>query len=473
MDREFLFAQRPVPQQSYGRARKLQRCEPGGSMNVLEHKPSRLAAPGPLKSDVGGLLVQHVERFDLASIKSPISTHKYAERAPLPAMMHHADHAHAQMDPADAPGKLDAAVRKEHNLKRRPFQLRHGRRYTRNESYPLPCDLQELHRQNLRTMLACTVFGRAICAPLLAPPTRVLEIGCGAAYWTLRCHQMFSSMGHTDIMYTGLDIAPLAPDLRRQGLNWTFVQHDMVNRWPFETGTFDYIMWKEMSLAFPLGQDHQRAMDECIRVLRVGGTLEIWETDYTIRSILPHLPWKREAAWEQHVAEDTATFPMSSATPFSPTQNRFLKSANAWLDKALSNKEFGATPCAEMATMLLQEPELEDSDFRRIAIPLSELDWEQDADDRGRRARSRGRAKIARLNHDQLAIRETALLTIVQMIESLEPILKEASGKTAEEWSYWWGSMMGSLLTPGKRPLNGECLEIGAWWATKSDGDHS
>ncbi|KAK1917132.1 hypothetical protein P3342_011977 [Pyrenophora teres f. teres] len=44
-----------------------------------------------------------------------------------------------------------------------PFILRHGRRYIRSaQSYPLPCDLPELHRQNLQTLLATAVFGRAL-----------------------------------------------------------------------------------------------------------------------------------------------------------------------------------------------------------------------------------------------------------------------------------------------------------------------
>jgi len=42
------------------------------------------------------------------------------------------------------------------------------------------------------------------------------------------------------------------------------------------------------------------------------------------------------------------------------------------------------------------------------------------------------------LTEDQAALRYTALLVVIQMIESLEPLLKEVSGKNQEEWQRWW-----------------------------------
>ena len=51
------------------------------------------------------------------------------------------------------------------DLLRDPYELRHGRRYLRDLAYPLPVDLPEIQRQNLRTLLGCAVFGRAVCAP--------------------------------------------------------------------------------------------------------------------------------------------------------------------------------------------------------------------------------------------------------------------------------------------------------------------
>ena len=73
------------------------------------------------------------------------------------------------------------------------------------------------------------------------------------------------------------------------------------------------------------------------------------------------------------------------------------------------------------------------------------------------------------MSPDQMALRQTALLSVVQMIESLEPLLKEVSGKNSEEWGHWWASMMADLMDPTRGAISGECLEMGAWWATKID----
>ncbi|QIX01069.1 hypothetical protein AMS68_006586 [Peltaster fructicola] len=253
-------------------------------------------------------------------------------------------------------------------------------------------------------------------------------------------------------------MAPLAPDLKQQGLNWHFVQHDMRRApWPFDDATFDFIMCKDMSLAVPTGTPTQRVIDECIRLLRTGGVLEIWESDYTVRSIQPHQQSAvRQDEWEQRIAKETATFPMSPATPFAPTQNRFLKSANAWIDQALEVYKLPSAPCTRIAPMLLQEPEnLGDISFRRIAVPLGQLRWER------------------KLDSEQLAVREAAQLVITGLIDSLEPVLRQASGKNAEEWSYWWAGMLASLSSPKDQFCAGECLELGAWWATKLGDDDS
>jgi SAM-dependent methyltransferase len=365
------------------------------------------------------------------------------------------------------------------DLLRDPYELRHGRRYLRDLAYPLPVDLPEIQRQNLRTLLGCAVFGRAVCAPKATKqvPQRVLEVGCGSAYWSARCHEYFTSLGHHNVSFTGLDVAPLAPDLKKQGVNWTFVQHDMRrNPWPFEDETFDFIMLKDLSLVVPLGSAYQHFLDECIRLLQVGGTMEIWESDHVLRSLLPHPvpPPNVKQRTDHDMAVSTGTFLIGPGTPFAPAQNKYLTHANTWISEALDRRKLPPMPCARVANVLYQEPEsLSEVGIRRVAIPLGELRWERDRCKQGGgneaspNGTGKGKNRERNMSPDQVALRQTALLSVVQMIESLEPLLKDVSGKNSEEWGHWWASMMADLMDPSRGAISGECLEMGAWWATK------
>lgn len=377
-----------------------------------------------------------------------------------------------------------AASNSSHNLLANPFELRYGRRYLRDVPYPLPCDLSEIQRQSLRTLLGVTILSKPSCAPNVAKnvPKRVLEMGCGSAYWTSSCHEWFTSLGHPNVEFTGLDFAPLAPDLKRQGVNWRFVQHDFRRYpWPFEDGQFDFIMLKDLSLTVPMGIETQRFIDETLRILAPKGTMEIWESDHILRCLLPGPPPPRGmTAAEEQNARVTKTYLISTATPFAPAQNKYIADSNAWIHTALDKLNLPSSPCTRMAQILFQETDsLEDVSSRRIAVPLGQLRWEKDSDG-GKLIRSasngnifgtppKGKAKVGEstLTDDQAALRSTALLTVIQKIESLEPLLKEASGKNAEEWTRWWSSMMTSLLDQENSGDGGEVLEVGAWWATR------
>jgi SAM-dependent methyltransferase len=277
-----------------------------------------------------------------------------------------------------------------------------------------------------------------------------------------------------------LDVVPIAPDLRREGVDWRFALHDLKKiPLPFDDGEFDVVMLKDLSMVVPRGQPTQRLMDECIRVLRQGGYLEIWESDHAIRSLLPHPPPSIGNRQEDHSqAVATGTFMISPGTPFANAQNKYLQDYNTWIAEALDRRKLTATPSARVAQLILQEADaLNDFAYRRLAIPLGELRWERDGTERpipshpsrpeARRRNSEARRlKDGTLTEDQAALRYTALLVVIQMIESLEPILKEVSGKNAEEWQRWWAWMMEDLVER-RGASTGECLEIGAWWARK------
>ncbi len=301
------------------------------------------------------------------------------------------------------------------------------------------------------------------------------------------CHRHFAQRGDYSISFTGLDITPIAPKMDSDpDMNWRFVQHDLRKLpLPFRDDEFGLIMNKDMSLATPQGSHQQALIDEFIRILKPGGTLEIWDGDHSLRMLLPYVePTANGAEGENSEDEDQiytkaiGVYTITPQTPFSEPQNQYLKDYNSWISKALELRGLTPMPCTNTRPALLQEAEvLTDIDSRRLAIPLGEVRWEKegisgvasqvDTQMTARASKGKGKDEGKRiLTTGQAALRRTALMTVVQMIESLEPLLREASGKGQDEWDRWYGNMMNDLLKQGGISW-GDCLEVGAWWARK------
>lgn len=432
---------------------------------------------------------------------------------------------------------------------RKPFVTKtNGRTYLSDPTnpYPLPVDLHELHRQSLRTLLLFQLFGGPVCSPVIAkrPPTRVLDVACGYGFWSMMAHSYFSRKGHSDIQFTGLDIAPLGgiagmPNAGHPGsaahnkdrgsisaasgnwaehppdksMHWTFVQHDLrVMPLPFADEEFDLIMIKELSMAVTTDR-FQACMDEYLRCLKPDGVLEVWDSDHPIRMLRPHVPENptpksTPAAPEaepirsstptfnggsknkvEHAKEisELGAYVLGNNTPLSGPQNIYLIEYNSWILKVLEQRNLLNWPCANIGPFLLQEPLLTSHGSKRLAIPLTEVRWEREGVggvvtkdgksyiDTGKAV---GRAKTPTrdpadnetkgktLGDAQLALRETALQTVLGMIEGLEPALREVSGKKQDEWDAWMGKLRKELVERDGANC-GECLEVGAWWSRK------
>ena len=302
----------------------------------------------------------------------------------------------------------------------------------------------------------------------------------------MMCHRYFAQHGHHNISFTGVDIAPLATSPGFSGtdsrpdcdMKWRFVQHDLRRTpWPFKDAEFDLIMVKDISMAATTSFQ-QLQMEEVIRTLRPGGTVELWDSDHTIRMLRPHNPVPQGNGEDEEFdhAESLGAYVMTANTPLSAPLNNYLVEYNGWLSKAFDARSLSVVPCTILGPMLLQESEvLSEVRSRRLAVPLCEMRWEREGvggtvtkggktyiESKGK---SRGVQRRGPLSAGQSALRRTALLTVVQMIQSLEPVLREVNGKRQDEWDGWAGKMMGDLMGGGT--AWGECLEVGAWWAKK------
>lgn len=322
-------------------------------------------------------------------------------------------------------------------------------------------------------MVMMQVFDAPYCAPYLDsnPPRRVLELACGTAAWSTACHDYFGK--GAAVSFVGLDVLPLAPDLSKAGLRWQFVQHDLFDPiYPFPDGYFDFVFVKDAGLCAPAQRLQSEPLAECLRVLKSGGTLELWDSDHIIRTLLPHpppAPGLSEEALEQ--AEDTATYTISAATPFAPATNPYIRDYNTWMTKVFDRRGLTGVPCAFVSMAYSAECDsFTQYGCRRIAIPLSELRWEEASNRKSsvgsRESAGSNRARPRTLTRDQLALRRTALNTVIDMIGGLEPMLIEASGKSKDEWDRWWTGMVTDLLE-NEGTADGECLEIGAWYGLK------
>jgi SAM-dependent methyltransferase len=435
------------------------------------------------------------------------------------------------------------------------IEVRNGRAYLSDPSnmYPLPVDLEEMHRQSLHLMLAIQVLG----SPLMAfddmdrPPRRILEIGCGSGLWSAMCHRHLKAKGIDDVAFVGLDVAPLAPTSLGSGgpdpsMNWRFVQHDIHDHpLPFADEEFDHIQISNMCLT-TVDEMHQSLMEQYGRILRPGGTMELWESDTTVRMLRMHVQEQQpqtdsttddEEEGEEENKEDRGAengtangarthsshrnhpqrrrrgnrgprnllppmgvYNITPSTPFSAPCNQYLVEYNGWIVRALDSRRLTAVPCTLMNAMLLQQSDmLRDVRSRRVAVPFSSVRWEREGvggvitkdgksyvDWHGGRGgamqgRQNGGSAMGNgsgaassggdeggLTPAHLAIRRTALLNMIGLIRSLEPLLREISGKRQDEWDAWYGKMTNDLLRPGGTgTVWGECMELGAWWCKK------
>jgi len=145
-----------------------------------------------------------------------------------------------------------------------------------DSAYILPYDDVEYGRQNTSHFLMKTAKrNRNTDAPMdqvLDNGGEILDIGCSSGVW---CLDMASE--YSDAHITGVDIFPVFPnDVRPK--NTSFVEADAVKGMPFDDESFALVHVRFMGSSLRVN-DWPKLLDECFRVCKKGGYIEVVESD--------------------------------------------------------------------------------------------------------------------------------------------------------------------------------------------------
>ncbi|RUS30861.1 S-adenosyl-L-methionine-dependent methyltransferase, partial [Jimgerdemannia flammicorona] len=141
-----------------------------------------------------------------------------------------------------------------------------------------PVDDEEINRQDLQHhvfRLACHGNFSAPIEDDLQSGIRVLEVGCGSGVWIL---EMAHDYPHSE--FIGVDAGEVYPAPCDLPSNVTFLKADAVMGLPFVDGEFDFVYQRCMMSSYTK-HDWDVAVKELARVTKVGGSVEMFETELT------------------------------------------------------------------------------------------------------------------------------------------------------------------------------------------------
>ncbi|RIA85892.1 S-adenosyl-L-methionine-dependent methyltransferase [Glomus cerebriforme] len=159
------------------------------------------------------------------------------------------------------------------------FHYKRNRRYTNvsGVNHLFPVDNDENDRLQHQHGICYHVWGNHFSAPieelLKKDGTKVLDVGCGPAMWTLEIASLYPKA-----RFTGVDIVPTYP-IQTKPRNVEFLQANIVKYGiPYEDNTFDYVFCRLMNFSFTI-KDWKNVINEICRVCKVGGYIEFMEKD--------------------------------------------------------------------------------------------------------------------------------------------------------------------------------------------------
>ncbi|CAB4374685.1 unnamed protein product [Rhizophagus irregularis] len=137
-------------------------------------------------------------------------------------------------------------------------------------------DNEEIDRLHLQHYYFKYIWQKNFSAPIehkLKENARVLDVSCGAGTWLLEMSTDFPRS-----TFVGVDIATMYPS-DVMPLNCEFMQCNVLDGIQFADNTFDFVHTRLMTFAFIDNEWFEKVINELIRVLKTGGTLEIMVID--------------------------------------------------------------------------------------------------------------------------------------------------------------------------------------------------
>ncbi|KAA1469908.1 hypothetical protein DENSPDRAFT_928486 [Dentipellis sp. KUC8613] len=175
------------------------------------------------------------------------------------------------------------------------FVMKGGKKHhsfpAKDAPYPRNYERIVIDHDVWETMICKQICGSVTFHVFDAPPTKVLDIGCGSGNWILDCARQWRQCE-----FVGIDLIPLHPDLSHfssdLGSRITWMQVNCLEGLPFPNEEFDYVHIKRIAHGIP--EDKWDALlEEITRVMKPGGAFEMIEEDLFFPGSHPATPPSR------------------------------------------------------------------------------------------------------------------------------------------------------------------------------------
>ena len=184
-----------------------------------------------------------------------------------------------------------------------------GRRHLKDLPYLMPTDQREIDRLDMQHYLIRYVMQCNYVAPI-QNPKGILDVGCGTGRWAQEIATQFpqAKVFGLDLRAEQNKLAETLPG------NYRFVKGNVLEELPFPDMTFDFVHQRFLHVAIPF-QKWPHVIQELVRVTRIGGWIELAESDQIIHNGGPAiqqlsqwaLEWSRRRGIDPRVSAQLGT----------------------------------------------------------------------------------------------------------------------------------------------------------------------